>query len=117
MKDIPEFATFTKPGEKARTLRESVNGQLKFSRIPIRRRQLRYEVENFTNWIARLIQSELEMCKEDPTYPRFFSGGNTSLLIIAEDRGEIVQAEIGTEGQIKMLREIASQDTSEYKEI
>lgn len=87
MNNIPEFAAFTKPGEKARTLRESVNGQLKFSRIPIRRRQLRYEVENFTNWIARLIQSELEMCKEDPTYPRFFSGGNTSLLIIAEDRG------------------------------
>ena len=38
MKDIPEFATFTKPGEKVKTLRESVNGQLKFSRIPIRRR-------------------------------------------------------------------------------
>lgn len=103
MNKIPEFATILKLGEAARAMRPVVNGKALYDRIPIRRRQLKHEVENFIEWLGRLYESELEVLAKDPQYPRFFTDENTALLIIAQDRGEIIQAEIGTREQVEAL--------------
>ena len=79
-------------GETAKALRLSVNGQVKFSRIPIQRRQLKCEIANFLKWIKRLKDFEVELIAkqeaEGKPYTPFFVG-QTSMLIIARDRDEI----------------------------
>lgn len=106
MTQIPDLATFTPKGQKVKVLRPSVGGgEDKYGRIPIRRRQLKYEVENFINWILHLIEHEQEFIKQQPDYPPYFAAGQASVLILACDRGELVQAEIGTIEQIRRLKQ------------
>lgn len=93
-------------GETAKALRLSVNGQVKFSRIPIQRRQLKCEIANFLKWIKRLKDFEVELIAkqeaEGKPYTPFFVG-QTSMLIIARDRDEIVQAEFGPHEEISKI--------------
>ena len=93
-------------GETAKAMRLSVNGQVKFSRIPIQRRQLKLEIANFVRWIKRLKDFEVELMTkqedEGKPYTPFFVG-QTSMLIIARDRDEIVQAEFGSHEEISKI--------------
>ena len=93
-------------GETAKALRLSVNGQVKYQRIPIRRRQLKCETANFIKWINRLKNFEVELIAkqeaEGKPYTPFFVG-QTSMLIIARDRDEIVQAEFGSQEEISKI--------------
>ena len=93
-------------GEGAKTMRPLINGQVKFSRIPIQRRQLKCEIANFLKWIKRLRDFEVELIAKQETegkpYTPFFVG-QTSMLIIARDRDEIVQAEFGSHEEISQL--------------
>lgn len=100
MNSIPEFAHTT--GE-AKAIRPSIMGEYTYRRIPIRRRQLKHEIENFVNWIIRITEGEEDMMGKHPDYIPFFGAGKTALLIVAFDRDEYVQAEIGTEEQIQTL--------------
>lgn len=102
-KDIPEFAAFTPDGAEAKVMRPSVNGKVKFSRLPIRRRQLKNEISNFVNWIERIWASEQEMFEKDASYFRFFSEDRTALLIVGIDGKDLVHAEIGTPEKIERL--------------
>lgn len=112
--DIPEFdhcPPLRRSGCKV--LRPSVNGRVKFSRIPIRRRQLKFEIRNFVDWINRIWASEQEAFEKDPNYFRFFSEDRTALLIVGIDGEDIVHAEIGTKENIEMLkRHVAEEDTA-----
>ncbi len=84
-------------------MRPSVNGKVKFSRLPIRRRQLKNEISNFVNWIERIWASEQEMFEKDASYFRFFSEDRTALLIVGIDGKDLVHAEIGTPEKIERL--------------
>lgn len=101
---VPEWDCTGGAGAKA--LRESVNGQVKFSRVPIRHRQLKFEIANFLKWIKRLKDFEVELMAkqeaEGKPYTPFFVG-QTSMLIIARDRDEIVQAEFGPHEEISKI--------------
>ena len=94
------------PGETAKALRPLINGQVKYQRIPIRRRQLKCEIANFIKWINRLKDFEVELIAkqeaEGKPYTPFFVG-QMSMLIIARDRDEIVQAEFGSHEEISKL--------------
>lgn len=103
--DIPEFANLSPhEGAVAKVMRPSVNGRIKFSRIPIRRRQLKFEIRNFVDWINRIWASEQEAFEKDPNYFRFFSEDRTALLIVGIDGEDIVHAELGTKENIEMLK-------------
>lgn len=94
------------PGETAKAMRPLINGQVKYQRIPIRRRQLKCEIANFIKWIDRLKNFEVELIAkqeaEGKPYTPFFVG-QTSMLIIARDRDEIVQAEFGSHEEISKI--------------
>lgn len=111
--NIPEFDRCLPEGAVAKVLRPSVNGRVKFSRIPIRRRQLKFEIRNFIDWINRIWASEQEAFEKDPNYFRFFSEDRTALLIVGIDGEDIVHAEIGTKENIEMLkRHVAEEGTA-----
>lgn len=101
---VPEWEQCSE--EPAKAMRLKVNGQVKFSRIPIQRRQLKYEIASFVEWIHRLRAFEEELIAkqkaEGKPYTPFFVG-QTSMLIIARDRDEIVQAEFGSHEEISQL--------------
>lgn len=105
---LPDFATYTDPNApQPKVLRDSVNGKVKYLRIPIRRRQLKYEVQKFMEWIAHLVEEDVKILQEKENYPAFFANERTGLLIIACDMGEIIQAEFGTPEMIKKLMNAA----------
>ena len=105
---LPDFATYTDPNAQLpKVLRDSVNGKVKYSRIPIRRRQLKYEVQKFMEWIAHLVEVDAKILQEKENYPAFFANERTGLLIIACDMGEIIQAEFGAPEMIKKLMNAA----------
>ena len=70
----------------------------------MRRRQLKYEVQKFMEWIAHLVEVEVDVktLQEKGNYPAFFANERTGLLIIACDMGEIIQAEFGTPEMIRL---------------
>lgn len=104
VQNLPDFFTYTdKKAPQPKVLRDSVNGEVKYSRIPIRRRQLKYEVQKFVEWIAHLVEVAVKILQEEDDYPAFFANERTGLLIIACDMGEIIQAELGTPEMIKKL--------------
>lgn len=102
--DVPEFDRCIPEGAVAKVMRPSVNGRVKFSRIPVRRRQLKFEIRNFVDWISRIWASEQEAFEKNPSYFRFFSEDRTALLVVGIDGEDIVHAEIGTKEQIEMLK-------------
>lgn len=110
--DIPEFDRCLPEGAVAKVLRPSVNGHVKFSRIPVRRRQLKFEIRNFVDWINRIWASEQEAFEKGPNYFRFFSEDRTALLIVGLDGEDIVHAEIGTEENIEMLKRLVAEEGS-----
>lgn len=103
---LPAFSIYTDPNaQQPKVLRDSVNGKVKYSRIPIRRRQLKYEVQKFMEWIAHLVEVDVKILQEKENYPAFFTNERTGLLIIACDMGEIIQAEFGTLENDKKVNE------------
>lgn len=91
---------------KAQVLRPSVGGRTRYCRIPIRHRQLVYEVENFSNWIAHLIAHNRQAREENPKLqetPNFFDENKTGLLIYAYDGESIIRSEVGTPKIINLI--------------
>ena len=101
---VPEWQQCSE--EPAKAMRPLINGQVKYQRIPIRRRQLTHEIESFVEWIHRLTAFEVELMAkqeaEGKPYTPFFVG-QTSMLIIARDRDNVIQAEVGPPEEISEL--------------
>lgn len=109
----PEWDSYSETPARC-IARPRINGQVKYDRLPIRHRQLRYECENFHRWIAHLIDSNAarsqKAATEGKTYHNFFDSDKVALLIVGRDNDGYFTDRLGTEENLALLRELAAID-------